>query len=59
MLNNKVPQKDKLKIIFAENNIEKFEEKDICDLKQFFVSVIKIGLNNKDISEQYFNNITT
>lgn len=58
-MKNKPITNTKLKVVFVENSTNQFEEKDVADLHQFLVSLINIGLNNKDITNNFLGELAS
>lgn len=58
-MKNKPITSTKLKVVFVENSISPFEEKDVADLHQFLVSLINMGLNNKDITNNFWGKLSS
>ena len=55
-MKNKPITNTKLKVVFVENSTNQFAEQDVADLHQFLVSLITMGLNNKDITNNFLSN---
>ena len=49
----------KLKVVFVENSTNQFEEQDVADLHQFFMTVINTGLNNKTITNKFLGKLAS
>ena len=58
-MKNKPITNTKLKVVFVENSTSQFEEKDVADLHQFLVSLINMGLNNKDITNNFLGKLSS
>lgn len=58
-MKNKPITNKKLKVVFVENSANQFEEKDVADLHQFFVSLINMGLKNKDITNNFLGKLSS
>lgn len=58
-MKNKPITNKKLKVVFVENSTSPFEEKDVADLHQFLVSLINMGLNNKDITNNFWGKLSS
>ena len=56
-MKNKPITNTKLKVVFVENSINTFEEKDVSELHQFLMSVINMGLNNKVITNNFLGKL--
>ncbi len=58
-MKNKPITNTKLKVVFVENSTSQLEEKDVADLHQFLVSLINMGLNNKDITNNFWGKLSS
>ena len=60
-MENKPITNTKLKVVFINNSnpTKQIEEQDVIYLHQFFIAVIKTGLNNKTITNNFLGELAS
>lgn len=58
-MKNKPITNIKINVRFVDNSPTQIEEKDVVELHNFFMAVIKMGLNNKDVPNNFWEKLAS